>query len=112
MLTCGHKTKKVSLHYCLNMQQTNTIKTDMLMGKDGRTSTLHKGPKAAVQYESGRKSLIRGRAHRLVSQYQMVSPENVHTGNIIQANQVIFRNICAYTYTYVYVITINEKLES
>lgn len=86
------------------------IKTDMLMGKDDRASTLHKGPQAAVQSESGRKCLIQGRAHRLVSQYQMVSPENVHTGNSIQANQVIFRNICGYTYTYVYVITINEKI--
>ena len=48
----------------------------------------------------------------------MVSPENIHTSNIIQTEQVIFRNIYVYTCTYIYTeayhaymhaITINEK---
>ena len=37
----------------------------------------------------------------------MVNPENIHTSNIIQTEQVIFRNI--YVYTYMCVMTINTK---
>jgi hypothetical protein len=37
----------------------------------------------------------------------MVSPENIHTSDIIQTEQVIFRNI--YVYTYRCVTTITEK---
>lgn len=45
-----------------------------------------------------------------MSQYQMISPESVHTSNIIQKNQVVFRNIYGHKYTYVSVTTINEKI--
>ena len=37
----------------------------------------------------------------------MVSPENIHTGSIIQTKQVIFRN--AYIYTHVYAITMKKE---
>lgn len=34
----------------------------------------------------------------LVIQYQMIRPENIHTHIIIQNEQIIFKNICVYTY--------------
>lgn len=34
------------------------------------------------------------RAHHLIIQCQTVSPENVHTSNTIQPEQVIFRDVC------------------
>ena len=37
----------------------------------------------------------------------MVSPENIHTRNIIQTEQFIFRNM--YVYTYMRIIATNEK---
>lgn len=45
----------------------------------------------------------------LIGQCNMVSPENIHTNNIIQIEQVIVRNkhVC----TYMQVITTNEKRE-
>lgn len=48
--------------------------------------------------ESRRNSLTQGRAHALGIQYQMVGPENVHTSNIIQTEQAIFRNMCIWKY--------------
>lgn len=42
-----------------------------------------------------------------VVQYQMVSPENIYASNILQMEQVIFRNI--YVDTYIHVVTINGK---
>lgn len=36
------------------------------------------------------------REQQLVLQYQMISPENIHRGNIAQIEQIGFRNI--YTY--------------
>lgn len=40
-------------------------------------------------------------------QYQMLSPENVHTSPFIHIEEVILRNI--YVYTYRHVIIINNK---
>lgn len=55
-----------------------------------------------------RNDLFQVRAHQLVIQYQVCSPENMHnTRNIMQPEQVILRNICAYTHRYV--TTINGK---
>ena len=48
--------------------------------------------------------LIRGRAHQLVIQYQVLSSEDLHSSNT-QAEQIIFRNLL----THMYIITINEK---
>lgn len=42
----------------------------------------------------------------------MVISENIHTSNIIQTEQAVFRNICVYnthTYIYVYVITMEKE---
>ena len=39
----------------------------------------------------------------------MVSPENIHTSNIIQTEHIIFRNIFVYTYSYMHITTISEK---
>jgi hypothetical protein len=41
------------------------------------------------------KSFPQGRAHQLVSQYQMVRPKNVHTSNIIWTEQVE-RYVCVH----------------
>lgn len=43
--------------------------------------------------ERGRDRLLQGGAHQLVMQYQMASPENMLTINIIQTEKVIIRNI-------------------
>lgn len=40
--------------------------------------------------ESGSNSLPQGRAQELVIKYQIVNPENTHTSNIIQSEQVEF----------------------
>lgn len=50
-------------------------------------------------------SLPQGKAHQLVIQYQMASPENTHASNIIQTEQVIFRCICVSTYIQMHVTT-------
>lgn len=44
-------------------------------------------------------------------QYQIISPENMHTSKITQTEKVIHRNIhiCAFTYM---CVTINEKKEA
>lgn len=56
---------------------------------------------------SRRDGLPQGRVQQLVLKHQMVNPENIHTNNIIQSNQVIFKKI--YAYTYLHAITVNEK---
>lgn len=40
-------------------------------------------------HESVENSLPQERAHQLVDQIQMVSPESIHRGDIIQTDQVI-----------------------
>ena len=45
------------------------------------------------------------RAHWLVIQYQMISPENIHTSNIAKTEQIILRNIFVYIYIYIYTHT-------
>ena len=50
--------------------------------------------------ESGRNSLPQ-RVPQLVIQYQMVSPENIHTNDFIQ---VVFMHLGIYTYTYTYML--------
>lgn len=42
-------------------------------------------------------------------EFWMVNLENMHTGDIIQTESIIFRNLYAYTYAYMYVTTVNEK---
>ena len=44
-----------------------------------------------------------GRTHQLVIQYHMVSPESMITGNMIQIEQVVFRN------THAHVTAVKEK---
>lgn len=64
--------------------------------KDLGTDKLRSG-KSCTKLIDHKKSMQR--AHQLLAQYQMVSPENIHTSNIIWAEQVIFRDICVYTTT-------------
>lgn len=44
-----------------------------------------------------------------IDQCQMVYPENIHRSNIIQTEQVIFRNVYVYSYTHVHVRISGEK---
>lgn len=58
--------------------------------------------------ENGRNSPLQGRVQQLVIQHQVISPENIHTINIL-TQKVIFRNIYVYTDTYIHATTNNEK---
>ena len=49
--------------------------------------------------ESGRHGLPQGRAHPLVTQYQMISDENMHTSSMMHTEQVVFRGIPIHTQT-------------
>jgi hypothetical protein len=42
----------------------------------------------------------------------MFSYENILTGDIIYTEQLIFRNICIYTYTYMHAITMKKETMS
>jgi hypothetical protein len=57
--------------------------------------------------EHRRDSLSQGRTHPLLIQYQMVSPENKHTSNIIQTEEFIFRNI--YMYLHIHICMKQQK---
>jgi hypothetical protein len=46
----------------------------------------------------------------LVIHNEMDSPENIYASNIIQAKQVVFRNIYAYTYSYVHAIKMTKEV--
>lgn len=69
-------------------------------------STLHK---RLSKTGSRRGALPQGRAHQWAVQCQVVSPENTHASNILQTEQVVFRNTYVYAYTYVNTIAISEK---
>lgn len=42
-------------------------------------------------------------------EFSVANLENMHTGDIIQTEPILFRNLYAYTYAYMYVTTVNEK---
>lgn len=48
---------------------------------------------------SGRNSLLHGRIHQLVTQYEMIRPENIHRNNIIQTEKTVL----VYSGVFVYV---------
>lgn len=58
-----------------------------------------------------RSVLPQGRAYPLLFQCQVVRPEIMHTSNIKQTRQVLFRNIDIFTYAYIYTCnrTIDDK---
>jgi hypothetical protein len=50
-----------------------------------------------LKIDEGRKNALPQRgAHLLVIQHQMLSSENMHTNNVIQMENVEFRNRCVY----------------
>lgn len=59
--------------------------------------------------EIRRNSLLQGSAHQLVIQYQMLSPKNMCTTNIVQTKQFIFRNIYANINTFMHAATVYEE---
>lgn len=60
--------------------------------KDHESSALHRELQATKDADSRRDSPPQGRAHQLVIQYPMASPENIHASSSTQTEQVIFRN--------------------
>lgn len=48
----------------------------------------------------GRSSLRQGRAHQLVTRYQMIIPENIYMRDITQTEPVL--HVCVYIYNYIY----------
>jgi hypothetical protein len=53
-----------------------------------------------------RKNLLyQRRVYQLIIQYQVVSPENMHTSNTIWSEQVEFK----YLYTYIYITTVKNR---
>ena len=78
-----------------------TIPIDMpkWTGKVQEASTLHKEPRETNESREWRKSLLHGKVQQFVNQYHIVIPENVHTSNIIQSDQVIFWMHISIVYT-------------
>lgn len=57
-----------------------------------------------------RSDLPQGKAHWMVFQGQTVSPDNIHTCNIIWTEQPVFRKIDVYTFTaYMHAVEISKK---
>lgn len=44
----------------------------------------------------------------MVAQCQILNPDNVHTSNFICTEQVILRNLCAYTITFSEIVRDHE----
>lgn len=73
------------------------------MGKAHEDSTLHKEIQETKECWEWETNLPQGIVHQLGIQNKMVAPENIHTNNIIQAEQVGFTYLEIQTHTYVYV---------
>ena len=71
----------------------------MDQGKPTRPQSYTKNEKQLRDSESVSNSILQ--AYQLVAQFQTLSHEYVHTSNIIQTEQVTFRNTYAYTYMHV-----------
>ena len=102
MLVLSDATPKRCHQYdCPNINGTRMVPMDMLKwtGKKPMRPELstknHRQPRKAGRR---RDALPQGRAQLLIHQYSMVSPENIYTSNIIQSEQVIFRNVYEHTY--------------
>ena len=75
---------------------------DMLLDRGEAHKTYMKNYRLLKNPESRRNSLLQGRAHQLVIQYQIVSTENKHPSDAVQTEQFVFT--CLGTHT-----PINEK---
>lgn len=76
------------------------------MGEGCKTSALHRQLRVA---KSERNCLPQEGVYQLVIQHQVVRHETIHRIYFVQTDQVIFRNIYVYSYTYVPAATINEE---
>lgn len=70
-----------------------------------KASTLHKELQATTEYWFEEIASPRDEPHQSVVPDQIFSPENIHKSNIIQSEQIIFRNIGIYAYRSVYLYT-------
>lgn len=65
-------------------------------GELARLQAYTKNYKQLRNAEGGRNSLLQGRAHHLIIQYQMANSENISASNITQMEQVMLSNISVY----------------
>lgn len=73
--------------------QGESISKEKKKKKQGRLKSqpFTKNCRQLRNAKSGRKSLFsQGRAHQMITQYQVLSPENTHTNSVIQTEQVAF----------------------
>lgn len=72
------------------------------MGKADRDNSIdpNSSQAATANWSDGnrRGGPPQGRAHQLLVQYQIFSPEIMHTETFLWTNQVIFNNICVHTH--------------
>lgn len=89
------------VHSVTNMTDwTRTTAIDMSkwMGKIQEASNLDRELQATKECWEQEKQSLQGKA-----QYQIVSPENIHTNNLMQTVQVVFKNaICMSMYIFTY----------
>ena len=78
------------------------IVTPKWMG-NSQSLTLTKNYRQLRNVESGRNSLLQGRAHQLDSPYQLIIPESTYTSNIIQTEEVAVMHLRTHTHVYVYI---------
>lgn len=73
------------------------------MGKAHEDSILHKEIQETKDCWEQETNLPQGIVHQLGIQNKMVTPENIHTNNIIQTEQVVFTYLEIQIHIYVYV---------
>lgn len=76
-------------------------------GKAHEASVLHRELQATEESWEWENRPSSGTAHRLAVQGQTVGPENIHPGNMIRTERVLFRNI--YVYTYIHAVTVKKR---
>lgn len=72
-----------------------------------RLQSYRKNYRQLKNAEDGREVLPQRRAHQIDIQHQMICSENIHTQDIIQAEQILFRRI--YVHAYMHVTATNEN---
>lgn len=86
----------------MNLKRLMAIGMSKWMGE--RLQHYTKSYRHLKNDEQGRNHLSQEREHQLIIQYQMISPENKNTCNIIQTENTVFRN----TYVYAHACNSNE----
>lgn len=69
---------------------------------------LHKEPRAIQECWDQENSVLQERAHQLFLQYQVTSPENIHTSNILQTRWAVLMYLETSVCVYIAGATTNE----